>query len=128
MYSNKIKFAHVRDSLGILRATVAYIIRKDYTPMSIDRVDYGITIVSPSEPLDKISYKIARNKAVARCEQSPINAGWHDYAPRRGITHSHGKQSTYEVIRKVGFQKIGTMDFKEFGNKIKKVKKAVSKL
>jgi hypothetical protein len=131
MQYDVIHFAYIKNSLGILRATVAYIVRKDYSSVSIDVVDFGITVVSPSEPLNKISYEVARNKATARCEVAHgylRTAEWHDYAPQRKIRHSHGSHSAYEVIRKAGLQKIGSMDFPDFITKIKKVRKAVSKL
>ena len=120
---DEVQYAHIRDSLNNMRGTVAFVIKKE---VDADVVYYGMTIVSPSEPFCKISYERARNKAYSRCTEAVHGSTvpWGVYASDRGIVHTHGDLSTFQIIRNEGFNKLGQMPLEEFGNRVKAAKAA----
>ncbi len=123
--AERVRFIHFRDVNKQLRASVAYY-------QIQNAIYYGVTVVSPSEPLGDVSFKEARGKASARAYNSlhsPKVVGdvpWKMYrdAPRLQID-THGYGSPFRRIREYGFQKLGRMSEHKFREIVQKLKKEI---
>ena len=128
----KERFIHFKDKNGRLKATAAYV-------HSDGNTCYAITIVSPSEPVHKVTPQIARDKTRARlynatCDGMPSLGGifhWRQYGTNvlgAGTFHSHGPDSAYEIIRQANLAKCGCITEDEFRSKTQTVWQAIAAL
>ncbi len=113
-------YYHIRDN-GEIIATIAY-----FYPEIKNTVYYGVSIVSESEPKNRINIKKGRAKAEARMIQAAMinsNIPWKKYNSKRG------KHPSYRVllIKGEGFKKLGKCSIRTFKNRIKRINNELQK-
>lgn len=127
-----VRYVHLRDGSGNLRATVSY-----GRPDERGVVPYAVVVVSPSEPQHNISLQKARAKAAARLtevtaavQEWPGGIQWRPYRGSRhdGIEpyHTHGEHSPYEFIIAGGLYKLGYEHVDTLKDRIKQVREQIA--
>lgn len=112
------RFSHIKDQRGNLVATIAYerLSPKTDTESHPETEDgamaaYGVTLVSCSEPQCRISPKLGRLKAGARCAKAIQGevSGWKGYSgPVRKANLSYNHY--HDILSRVGILKLGCVD------------------
>ena len=117
------KFAHLRNAQKALKATIPY-------EKIDDKIYYGVSVVSNTEPQSKVNYKIGRGKASGRCGgaiKSKKIIRWNNYYNKKvKVDGMHDKH--FDAIIWARFNKLGSMPEQDFVDMIPKLRKAILEL